>query len=1057
VGAGRYTDAGESNMGAAASAFQKKKTAFLDNPVQSPVVRVGVGAKYHYNNQTDSPAIQYSPGLNIRLTPNTDRCIGDSDAEAGEVLQVRAETMNVLYNMIPHHTAPTMRSTIMDTVRPLLTESVSGTRYCLEYQDNERGDSILHVAVQYFMTDLIEYIVSLGDVHAVRKCLHVQNFHGSTCLHLACTAEYLSVETAECFIMHGAQPDSLDNEGCTPLHYAASAGDLSLCKLLVEHGSDNRMDMHNYTPFDYALLYCHYDCANFLKLTFGPFFNSNATVEDMESKNASRNVGNQEASDDVETCVPTQVPNALNQPTRQVNEWVEYWCLDNQAYYYYNTLSYESVWEAPACFEQPATYHVQLSPTKISSWGVKDDSLPVSPLHKWKAVARSVGKQKRLIAEHGFTASPLKVEQAPQKKESLALEEPGKSSIEKEITKLIRVVESSRYSREGENTTELYHLEQDRLHELEMQYKENENAIDALHKWQETAGPESNEDGAEHSKRMDTEEEMLQRRKDIAQAMKEQMEKTEKAEQECLAHKAAYDDAMKKIELLKSSLKQKEQIIKDSLGKASTDKEISRQLHVEQANALKEAKDEARHIAEEHQRLRAIQAEDKRQLMEARERINRQKSAESEAKLMAERLQIIEEENARLKSLETENRKLKEDFAKEHKKRVKVHNELESMKGSIRVLARVRPLSKSETKRGCTSVVQFPAKNTISVLLPPKREGVAPVIKEYEFDTCFPASATQDDVFTQVAPLIQSSLDGFNVCIFAYGQTGSGKTFTMTGPNEPGAATSSLAGVTPRAIHLLFEAAKAGEARFKVDFTFTMVELYRGEIIDLLYNNAGGNKGKKKYTVAPKLSIKKDLHDCVYVDNATEKRIDSMDALSHCMDLGNQQRKTASTLMNSESSRSHLVMTIRLNSTNKITGIETVGKLTLVDLAGSERQTKTGSTGDALKEAQSINKSLSALGNVISAITSKSKHIPYRDDPLTQMLSDSIGGNAKTLMFVNLSPANYNAEETNNTLVFGRRVKSVTNNSQKNVQNKEIKMLKQQLERLKKQAVNPAR
>ena len=115
--------------------------------------------------------------------------------------------------------------------------------------------------------------------------------------------------------------------------------------------------------------------------------------------------------------------------------------------------------------------------------------------------------------------------------------------------------------------------------------------------------------------------------------------------------------------------------------------------------------------------------------------------------------------------------------------------------------------------------------------------------------------------------------------------------------------------------------------------------------------------------------------------------------------------------MNASSSRSHLVMTIRLNSTNRITDVETVGKLTLVDLAGSERQSKTGSSGDTLKEAQSINTSLSALGNVISAITAKKKHIPYRDSQLTQLLSDSLGGNAKTLMFVNVSPADYNVAE----------------------------------------------
>ena len=141
-------------------------------------------------------------------------------------------------------------------------------------------------------------------------------------------------------------------------------------------------------------------------------------------------------------------------------------------------------------------------------------------------------------------------------------------------------------------------------------------------------------------------------------------------------------------------------------------------------------------------------------------------------------------------------------------------------------------------------------------------------------------------------------------------------------------------------------------------------------------------------------------------------------------------------------------MTIRLNSTNKITNVETVGKLTLVDLAGSERQSKTGSSGETLKEAQSINSSLSALGNVISAITAKSKHVPYRDSQLTQLLSDSLGGNAKTLMFVNVSPADYNVSETCSSLQFASRVKKVTNKSTKQIENKQIKMLKAKLRQL---------
>ena len=154
--------------------------------------------------------------------------------------------------------------------------------------------------------------------------------------------------------------------------------------------------------------------------------------------------------------------------------------------------------------------------------------------------------------------------------------------------------------------------------------------------------------------------------------------------------------------------------------------------------------------------------------------------------------------------------------------------------------------------------------------------------------------------------------------------------------------------------------------------------------------------------------------------------------------------------MNSESSRSHLICTVLIRTVNADTGAALAGKLTLVDLAGSERVGKSGVTGEGMEEAKSINKSLSALGDVISALTTGAKHIPYRNHPLTQLKSDSLGGNAKTLMFVNLSPADYNAEESHSSLLYAERVKKVKNSSAKTVETAEIKALKDQLAKLKK-------
>jgi hypothetical protein len=224
-----------------------------------------------------------------------------------------------------------------------------------------------------------------------------------------------------------------------------------------------------------------------------------------------------------------------------------------------------------------------------------------------------------------------------------------------------------------------------------------------------------------------------------------------------------------------------------------------------------------------------------------------------------------------------------------------------------------------------------------------------------------------------------------------------------------------------------------------------MCELYKDDLVDLLTSASA----EDAVSSGAKLMIKKDTRGVVRVEGATERTCASADDLMCAIEDGSNKRQTASTLMNSESSRSHLVMGILLEVTNLTTNVTTVGKLSLVDLAGSERVGKTGAEGDRFEEAKAINKSLSALGDVIGALTSGQKHIPYRNHKLTMLLSDSLGGNAKTLMFVNVSPVDYNFAETTNSLAFASRVKKVVNNSSKSVETKEIKQLKKQLMMLK--------
>ncbi len=271
----------------------------------------------------------------------------------------------------------------------------------------------------------------------------------------------------------------------------------------------------------------------------------------------------------------------------------------------------------------------------------------------------------------------------------------------------------------------------------------------------------------------------------------------------------------------------------------------------------------------------------------------------------------------------------------------------------------------------------------------------------------FPPSSSQADVFREVEPLITSALDGFNVCIFAYGQTGSGKTFTMTGP-------AADRGVNHRALATLF--ARAAERRSECTdvITVSILEIYNEQIRDLLAEAVGSRK----------LEVRQGPNG-MFVPDLTLVPVTGVAEVLELMELGEMNRATDATDMNEHSSRSHSLLSIYLHSTNHVTGSVSRGKLHLVDLAGSERLAKSGATGQRQKEAAHINKSLSALGDVIAARANKAGHVPYRNSTLTYLLQDSLSADSKTLMFVCCSPVVYNAEETLCSLNFASRVRTV--------------------------------
>lgn len=344
-------------------------------------------------------------------------------------------------------------------------------------------------------------------------------------------------------------------------------------------------------------------------------------------------------------------------------------------------------------------------------------------------------------------------------------------------------------------------------------------------------------------------------------------------------------------------------------------------------------------------------------------------------------------------------------------------------KGSeaIKVVVRIRPLSSKEIQDNRNIATKaYEDRGSIEVHSPASFDNSnqsSEQAKQFSFDAVFSERATQRKIYdTCAAPVVQSVLEGYNGTIFAYGQTGAGKTHTMEGvPND-----KELRGIIPNAFQQVFDhvALKGSDETYLVRASY--FEIYNEEIRDLLSSNPKAS-----------LELKESADTGIYVKNLTSKVVKSFPEIDSVMQAGKKNRSVGATLMNQGSSRSHSVFVIVVECCSKDQRGEEhirVGKLNLVDLAGSERQGKTGATGDRLKEATKINLSLSALGNVISALVDgKTQHVPYRDSKLTRILQDSLGGNTKTVMCANAGPAEYNYDETISTLRYANRAKNIKN------------------------------
>ncbi|XP_060179803.1 kinesin-like protein KIN-14B [Lycium barbarum] len=330
-------------------------------------------------------------------------------------------------------------------------------------------------------------------------------------------------------------------------------------------------------------------------------------------------------------------------------------------------------------------------------------------------------------------------------------------------------------------------------------------------------------------------------------------------------------------------------------------------------------------------------------------------------------------------------------------------NELLDLKGNIRVFCRIRPISIASQKS-----VKALGSNEVFINLADNKT------KSYSFDKVFHPSSSQGEVFSEIEPIIKSALDGYNACIFAYGQTGTGKTFTMEGTEE-------FPGVVPRVIEALFKHAADSNPAFL--FSFSMMEIYMGYLKDLLIPHS--QTTKSIFPLPPCLSIQTHSNGEITIENLVTIQVNDLNQAMRLYKLGRGFRSTASTNSNRTSSRSHCMIRISISSFSASERRRLTNKLWMIDLGGSERVLKTKAVGRRFEEGKAINLSLSALGDVIHALQSKKRHIPYRNSRLTQVLKDSLGDDSKTLMLVHVSPDEEDLCETLCTLNFATRVKLV--------------------------------
>lgn len=433
--------------------------------------------------------------------------------------------------------------------------------------------------------------------------------------------------------------------------------------------------------------------------------------------------------------------------------------------------------------------------------------------------------------------------------------------------------------------------------------------------------------------------------------------------------------------------------------------QLSSQKIDELSDEIKLIDDDIKSLTDEHNNIKSKSSSNQQTIVQLQDKL---KTKYQELNDITNNIKIKDQK--RLKLINDKNL-LNEKLMVLETLRRDLHNKLQELKGNIRVFCRIRPIFNSNLPLISIDIPNNNLNDEGCQILNLKSNDKS---QSFYFDRIFNQSLSNQLIFNEIWQLIQSSLDGYNVCVFAYGQTGSGKTFTMS---------QHKSGIIPLSIGKLFieiENLKNHDWTYTIEGQF--MEIYNETIVDLLSPNDSA-----------KHEIKHDDNlATTSITNITSIKVTSENQANLVLERAAKNRSTASTKSNERSSRSHSIFILKIHGQNSRTNETSTGTLNLVDLAGSERLNSSQATGERRKETQAINKSLSALGDVIYSLGEKqnapsnaqNQHVPYRNSKLTYLLKHSLGGNSKTLMFVNMSPLEKDYNESVNSLRFASKVNS---------------------------------